>query len=30
MVYEMLVSESQPVTLMLENTSLGQTTEGET
>lgn len=30
MVYEMLVSESQPVTLMLENTSSGETTEGET
>lgn len=30
MIYEMLVRESQPVTLMLENTSLGKTTEGET
>lgn len=30
MIYEMLVNESQPVTLMLENASLGQRTQGET
>jgi len=30
MIYEMLVSESQPVTLMVENASLGQRAQGET
>lgn len=30
MIYEMLVSESQPVTLMSENASLGQRAQGET
>lgn len=30
MIYETLVDESQPVTLMLENASLGQRTQRET